>query len=194
MRTVASRTMTVTVRRGGRVREKSSANSCVSAPPTKSTFAASRSTSRATRTPSPTTVSRSSAVRRPCSSTATARARVSVSGATSARVWGSISGRVSISRVATVVATVSSRVSATSPPVATMTASLTLGEALPRRLMAPSTSTSWAPWACSRAAVAATSPRVVGPLISTARSPTALPRTTLPSEVWKGRRSSCSMV
>ena len=60
--------------------EKSSANSCVSAPPTNSTFVARRSTSRATRTPSPTMVSRSSVVSRPRSSTATARALESVSG------------------------------------------------------------------------------------------------------------------
>ena len=59
------------------------------------------------------------------------------------------------------------------PPVATTTPSLTRGDALPMRLMAPSTITWSAPSAWSRSTVTRSSASVVGPLTSTAPSPAA---------------------
>ena len=79
------------------------------------------------------------------------------------------------------------------PPVATTTPSLTRGDALPMRLMAPSTMTWSAPSACSRSTVTRSSASVVGPLTSTAPSPAARPMTTRPSGVWNGSSSSASM-
>ncbi len=67
-----------------------------------------------------------------------------------------------MSRVAAVVSSTSSSVSPTMPPVATTTPSLTRGEALPMRLMAPSTSTCSAPCAWSRSMVTRSSASVVG--------------------------------
>ena len=128
--------------RGGRVRRKSSANSWVTAPPMNRTAASRRSTSRATRTPSPTAVCRGSGASWPRPSTVTARAPASAS-RRAARGSPRRPSAGSASRGSRcVVSTVSSSVSATRPPVAMITASLTRGEALPSRLMAPSTSTS----------------------------------------------------
>ena len=68
----------------------------------------------------------------------------------------------------TVVSSTSSSESPTMPPVATTTPSLTRGDALPMRLMAPSTITWSAPSAWSRSTVTRSSASVVGPLTSTA--------------------------
>ncbi len=76
---------------------------------------------------------------------------------------------------ARVVSTTSSSVSPTMPPVAITRPSLTRGEALPSRLMAPSTSTWRAPCTVTRSMVARSSARVVGPLTSTQPSPEAKP-------------------
>ena len=92
--TVASRTTTRSSVRGGSTRVKSSTNSCVRAPPTSSVSAPRRSTSRATVTPSPTTVASSSGCATPPAVKATARVPAAACPATSFRVSGPTSGSV----------------------------------------------------------------------------------------------------
>ena len=94
--------------RGGSTRVKSSTNSCVRAPPTSSVSAPSRSTSRATVTPSPTTVASSSGwATPPRASKATAREPAAACSATSVRVSGPTPGSVSRSIAPPVVSSTS---------------------------------------------------------------------------------------
>ena len=93
-----------------------------------------------------------------------------------------------------VVSSTSSSVSPTMPPVATTTPSLTRGDALPMRLMAPSTMTSSAPKRqepIHRDAELGERRRAA--YFLHAPPPAARPMTTRPSGVWTGSSGSASI-